>query len=119
MILEAKYLGPFAKVQVPGFEHKTCKRGETTKMRIPAGRPIGACWEITKGKKEYEAGLKKAEDDRIKVAEARAKRRQDAIAAAQAKRDKQIELADAQAEAGDDVGKKPVAKKATTKKCGG
>ena len=75
MILEAKYIGPHAEVIVPGFEHKKCKRGESIKIRVIDGTAIGGCWEIEKGKKEYESALEKAE-----------KKRADGIAAQEAKR---------------------------------
>ena len=72
MIIEAKYVGPFDTVTVPTMPGKLIKQGETVKLRIEDGVPIGGCWEIVKGKKEYEAGLKAAAAE----AEAKAKARQ-------------------------------------------
>lgn len=46
MIVEAKYVGPYPEVLVPGFERKICKRGETTKIRVDEGVSLGGCWEI-------------------------------------------------------------------------
>lgn len=71
MILEARYIGPFPVVTVPGFSGKTVKQGETTTLRVPDGRPIGGCWEITKGAEEYRAALDKAESDVKAKGEAR------------------------------------------------
>lgn len=61
MILEAKYTGPFHQVTVPGYQHRVAVRGEVVKIRIREGFPLGACWEITKGKKAYDSGLKEAQ----------------------------------------------------------
>jgi len=61
MIVKAKYLGPFPEVTVPGFAGKTAKLGEEVKLRVPDGYPLGGCWEITEGLKEYQ----KAIDDRV------------------------------------------------------
>ena len=88
MILEAKYTGPFSEVTVPGFEFKTVKRGEVTKLRVPDGRDIGGCWEITAGKEEYESSRAKAEAAREAEALARDKQRAEAKEAAAAAGDK-------------------------------
>ena len=65
MILEAKYIGPHSRVSVPGYQHRESVRKDgkhpVVKIRIPEGRPLGGCWEIIKGKKEYDAGLKAAQ----------------------------------------------------------
>ena len=94
MIIEAKYIGPLAKVTVPGFAHRVADRGQTVKIRITEGKPIGGCWEIVKGKTEYEAGLKKVEKEAEARAKARAESRAKAKEAALAERDKVIEAAD-------------------------
>lgn len=70
MILEAKYVGPFSVVTVPGFNRKTVKRGEPVKVRVPDGASLGGCWDVTKGAKEYEAALEEAEAKRKAAAEA-------------------------------------------------
>lgn len=94
MILEAKYIGPFARVTVPGFHHRVATKGQVVKLRITEGRPLGGCWEITKGKKEYEAGLKKVADEAKAKAKAKAKVRADAKEAELKQRDGIIESAD-------------------------
>lgn len=78
MILEARYIGPFEEVTVPGFEFKTVKNGEATKLRVPDGSDIGGCWEIIAGKDEYDAARAKADAAR----EARVLAREKAKAAA-------------------------------------
>ena len=79
MIVEATYTGPFAVVTIPNSNGKLSKRGEdgkhsTKKIRVRDGHPIGACWDITKGKKEYEAGLKKADAAAAEAKKARDER---------------------------------------------
>lgn len=76
MILKAKYIGPFPEVTVPGFTKKRAVPGETVTLRVPDGFPIGGCWEIVEGMKEYQAALEKAEAERI----AKNKERQDRAA---------------------------------------
>lgn len=49
MIIKAKYVGPFFEVHIPGFENKTCKRGDVVKLRVPDGADVGGCWEIIDG----------------------------------------------------------------------
>lgn len=71
MILEAKYIGPFKRVYVPGFEDKKVERGELVKLRIPDGVVLPACWKITKGQEAYGAALKVAEQKRADEAKAR------------------------------------------------
>lgn len=70
MILEAKYVGPFPTVTIPSMPGVIIKQGEVTKIRIPDGVPIAECWEIVKGKKEYEAGLKAAAEKKEQAAKA-------------------------------------------------
>ena len=94
MILKATYDGPFAKVQVPGFEHKVCARGESVEIRVRSGYPISGDWTITKGKKEYEAGLAEMEESGKKVAEVRASRRKAAADEATARLDRVVKAAD-------------------------
>lgn len=81
MILEAKYIGPYAEVSVPGFGSKLCKRGEAVKMRIADGQRIGGCWEIIAGQKEYQAAIAAVEKA---AADAKAARRDKAAAMAEA-----------------------------------
>lgn len=71
MILKAKYIGPFPEVTVPGFTKKRAHPGETVTLRVPDGFPLGGCWEIVEGMKEYRDALEKAEADRIAKAKAR------------------------------------------------
>lgn len=94
MILEAKYTGPFPRVTVPGFQHRTAVKGEVVKIRIAEGKPIGGCWEIVKGKKEYEAGLKVAKDKLEAEAKAKAEKIKARNEAELKKLDKIIEDAD-------------------------
>jgi len=90
MILEAKYIGPYPRVSVPGYQHRESVRGKdgkhpVVKIRVPEGRPIGGCWEITKGKKEYDAGLKKVQDKLVAEAKEKAAKKK-AAAEAEAQR---------------------------------
>lgn len=73
MILKAKYIGPFPEVTVPGFGKKFAVPGETVTLRVPDGFPLGGCWEIVEGAKEYRAALEKAEAERTAKAEERQK----------------------------------------------
>ena len=98
MILEAKYIGPHSRVSVPGYQHRETVRKDgkfpVVKIRVPEGRPIGGCWEIIKGKKQYEAGLKAAQDKLQAEAKANAENKK-AAAEADAKRlDKIVEASE-------------------------
>jgi len=90
MILEAKYIGPYANVTVPGFKGKTVAREVPVKLRIRDGYPIGGCWEITKGETEYKAARAKLEEER--------QERIDARIAARKERAEAVRLAQAEAE---------------------
>lgn len=108
MILEAKYVGQFPAVTVPGFSHKMVERGETVKLRIAeaSGKVLPPCWEITKGKTKYNAyvkDLEKARADRLKAA---SKKKADAKAAATKRADAAVEAADASTQKPDEKGKK-------------
>jgi len=94
MILEAKYIGPHSRVSVPGYQHRVAVRGEVVKMRLPEGRPIGGCWEIVKGKKEYEAGLKAAKDKLEAEAKATAEKKTAAAEAEALRLDKLVEASE-------------------------
>ncbi len=79
MIVEATYTGPFAVVLIPNSNGKRSTRGKdgkhsTKKIRVREGHPIGGCWDITKGKKEYEDMLKKADTAAAEAKEARDER---------------------------------------------
>lgn len=84
MIVEAKYLGPFDSVTIPQMPNKRIVQGETIKIRIDPGILLPPCWEITKGKDEYEAGLKAAEDARAQAAAARSAQAEKTAAVADA-----------------------------------
>ena len=85
MILECKYLGPFEPVIAPGASaRELINVGDTVKLRLEPGVPLGGCWEIVKGKDEYEAGLKAAEDARLAAATAKADRAAKTLEAAEA-----------------------------------
>lgn len=76
MILKAKYVGPYASVEVPGFAHRTAKRDEVVTVRVPDGSVLGGPWEIVEGKEEYEKAIEAARERR----EAEAKAKADAAA---------------------------------------
>ena len=81
VVVEAEYIGPYAKVLIPNSGGKTYKRGDPApKIRVRYGHPIGGCWKITKGQKEYDAMLKQAQAEADERASER-KARRDATAA--------------------------------------
>lgn len=89
MIVEATYNGPYAVVLIPNSNGKRSTRDKdgnhpSVKIRVREGHPIGGCWDITKGKKEYEAGLKKAEAASAEAKKVRAARAEKTAAKAAA-----------------------------------
>lgn len=99
MILEAKYIGPHSRVSVPGYQHRESVRGKDgnhppVKIRVPEGRSIGGCWEIVKGKKEYDAGLKAVQAKLEAEAKALAAKKKAATEAEAQRLDKIVEASE-------------------------
>ena len=81
VVVEAEYIGPYAKVLIPNSGGKVWKRNDPApKIRVRYGHPIGADWNILKGKKDYDAMLKQAQAEADERAKER-KARRDATAA--------------------------------------
>lgn len=85
MIIEAKYMGPYPEVQAPrNSASRSIKRGEVVTLTVQPGEILSPCWEIVKGKDEYEAALKAAADAAGEVRDKMSKRA--AATAAQAEK---------------------------------
>lgn len=80
MILLAKYTGPYPEVTVPGFVGKVTLRDKPVKIRVPDGMPLGGCWDIIEGAKEYKAAIEAREADLKAKHDAKAKRAADQAA---------------------------------------
>ncbi len=88
MIVEARYVGPHALVEIPHSGGKRSRRQDDgkhpiVKIRARDGHPLGGCWDITKGKKEYEAGIENLQAEAKKTKKARAKRAAETAAEAE------------------------------------